>query len=80
MQSPFIALLASCAACALLYPFTLHCLQALRPKAGSWIYLRFNADELTVDEINAGQYLAFKEHLVEGECIPQFCLNDATPG
>jgi sucrose synthase len=39
---------------------------ALRPKAGSWIYLRFNADELTVDEINAGQYLAFKEHLVEG--------------
>lgn len=41
--------------------------QALRPKAGSWMYLRFNCDELTVDEISAGQYLAFKEHLVEGE-------------
>lgn len=40
----------------------------MRPKAGSWIYLRFNVDELTVDEIDAGQYLAFKEHLVEGVC------------
>lgn len=39
---------------------------ALRPKAGSWIYLRYNVDELTVDEVDAGQYLAFKEHLVEG--------------
>lgn len=36
-------------------------------RAGSWIYLRFNVDELTADEISAGQYLAFKEQLVEGE-------------
>jgi hypothetical protein len=41
--------------------------QALRPRAGSWMYLRFNVDELSADEISAGQYLAFKEQLVEGE-------------
>jgi hypothetical protein len=29
--------------------------------------MRINVDELTADEINAGQYLAFKEQLVEGE-------------
>jgi Sucrose synthase len=37
--------------------------QALRPRAGSWLYLRLNVDELTVDEISAGLYLAFKEQL-----------------
>jgi sucrose synthase len=42
-------------------------LQALRPRAGSWMYIRFNVDELSADEISAGQYLAFKEQLVEGE-------------
>lgn len=42
-------------------------LQALRVRAGSWIYMRINVDELTADEITAGQYLAFKEQLVEGE-------------
>jgi hypothetical protein len=31
------------------------------------MYMRINVDELTADEINAGQYLAFKEQLVEGE-------------
>jgi hypothetical protein len=41
--------------------------QALRPRAGSWMYIRFNVDELSADEISAGQYLAFKEQLVEGE-------------
>lgn len=39
---------------------------ALRVRAGSWMYMRINVDELTADEINAGQYLAFKEQLVEG--------------
>lgn len=39
---------------------------ALRVRAGSWIYLRINVDELTADEIPAGRYLAFKEQLVEG--------------
>lgn len=39
----------------------------MRVRAGSWIYMRINVDELTADEINAGQYLAFKEQLVEGE-------------
>ncbi|WIA12982.1 hypothetical protein OEZ85_006594 [Tetradesmus obliquus] len=39
---------------------------ALRPRAGSWMYLRFNVDELSADEISAGQYLAFKEQLVDG--------------
>jgi hypothetical protein len=29
--------------------------------------MRINVDELTADEITAGQYLAFKEQLVEGE-------------
>lgn len=44
-----------------------HVPQALRVRAGSWIYLRINVDELTADEIPAGRYLAFKEQLVEGE-------------
>lgn len=39
----------------------------MRVRAGSWIYMRINVDELTADEINAGQYLAFKEQLVDGE-------------
>jgi hypothetical protein len=33
------------------------------------MYLRFNVDQLSADEITAGQYLAFKEQLVEGEMI-----------
>lgn len=43
--------------------------QALRVRAGSWMYMRINVDELTADEINAGQYLAFKEQLVDGELV-----------
>jgi hypothetical protein len=31
------------------------------------MYIRFNVDELSADEISAGQYLAFKEQLVDGE-------------
>eukprot|EP00775_Hariotina_reticulata_P011337 gene11337-11486_t len=38
---------------------------ALRPRAGIWMYLRFNVDVLTADEINPAQYLAFKEHLAD---------------
>jgi hypothetical protein len=33
------------------------------------MYLRFNVDVLTVDEVTASEYLAFKEHLADGACL-----------
>jgi hypothetical protein len=64
MFSPFASLLRTAVEAVALGP---RVAIALRPKAGSWMYLRFQIDELTVEEMTAGQYLAFKEMLAPGE-------------
>lgn len=64
MFQPFAALLRTTAEVVVLGP---RVALALRPKVGSWMYLRFMVDELSVEELTAAQYLAFKEQLVPSE-------------
>ncbi|MCG5513222.1 sucrose synthase [Ectothiorhodospira shaposhnikovii] len=37
---------------------------SVRPRVGRWWYLRIHADELAVEPLTVGEFLAFKEHLV----------------
>lgn len=39
---------------------------AVRPRPGVWEYLRIDVHGLIVDQLNASEYLKFKEELVEG--------------
>ena len=64
MFTPFASLLRTAVEAVALAP---RIAIALRPKAGSWMYLRFQMDDFTVEEMTAGEYLAFKEQLAPGE-------------
>ncbi|KAG0588073.1 hypothetical protein KC19_2G213800 [Ceratodon purpureus] len=39
---------------------------AVRPRPGTWEYLRINVEELTLEELSVSEYLGFKEQLVVG--------------
>jgi len=39
---------------------------AVRPRPGVWEYVRVNLHDLVVEELQASEYLQFKEELVDG--------------
>ncbi len=40
---------------------------AARPRAGRWCYLRFHLDAVKQEEVTVGEFLGFKERLVNGQ-------------
>ncbi len=40
---------------------------ALRPTMGEWYHIRINVEDMSVEEISASHYLAFKEKLVPAD-------------
>ncbi len=40
---------------------------AIRPRIGEWRYLRFHVETVDVEEVNASDYLAFKERILNGQ-------------
>jgi len=47
---------------------------ALRPRIGRWQYLRIHLETVEAEEIAVGQYLRFKERLVDGNAAPEWTL------
>ncbi|KAK7265487.1 hypothetical protein RJT34_33107 [Clitoria ternatea] len=47
---------------------------AVRPRPGVWEYLRVNVHALVVEELQAAEYLKFKEELVDGSSNGNFVL------
>lgn len=62
MYSSFAALLRTAVEVVVMAP---RVAVALRPKAGSWLYVVFQHDEMTAESLSTSEYLAFKERLVQ---------------
>ncbi len=52
---------------------------ALRPAIATWRYFRFHSDSLQFTEVSVGEFLAFKERLVQGKDLPWVLEVDLDP-
>lgn len=42
---------------------------ALRPAKGRWLYIRFHVEAMQQEQVSTSEFLAFKEHLVNGAAV-----------
>ncbi|GKA07774.1 sucrose synthase 2 [Tanacetum coccineum] len=69
-DGPFGEVLRTSQECIVLPPFVT---VAVRPRPGVWEYVRVDANQLSVEQLTASEYLVFKEELV-GQCKSNYVL------